>query len=316
MEGADVTQESDYIIHWDDVERRRIDRAPLQAYWTDLGRAAGTVSTGIRRMQVDPGARTTPVHVHGAEEEIFYVLSGSGVSWQDGKAYEIGQGDCLVHLPKAPAHTLIAGAEGLDVLAYGERIAAEIAFLPRAHVAWLGPTWVLAGEDGNPWAREVAAGDLAVPELSPRPPSIVSLDEVPVHSSRHGQYGGESRDLARAAGSNALGLVHVVLSEGMSSCPLHCHSAEEEVFVILAGSGACVLGEREYPVRRGDVIARPAGTRVAHLFRGGSEGMTYLACGERDTADVVWYPHSRKLFFRGVGVITRVEKLEYWDGEE
>lgn len=311
-----MARQSEYIIHWDDVERRRIDRAPLQAYWTDLGKAAGTVSTGIRRIQVDPGARTTPVHVHGAEEEIFYVLSGSGISWQDGKTYEIQEGDCLVHLPKGPAHTLIAGAEGLDVLAYGQRTAVEVAFLPRAQVAWLGPTWVTAGEGGHPWAREAAAGDLALPESSHRPASIVSPADVPVCSDGRGQYRDDSRDLARAAGSKAIGLVHVMLSEGMASCPLHCHSVEEEVFVILAGSGTCVLGDQEYPVRPGHVIARPAGTRVAHMFRGGPEGMTYLACGERDIADIVWYPNSRKLFFRGLGVITRVETLDYWDGEE
>jgi uncharacterized cupin superfamily protein len=102
----------------------------------------------------------------------------------------------------------------------------------------------------------------------------------------------------------------------MASWPLHCHSAEEEVFVILTGTGTCVLGDREYAVRPGHVIARPAGSRVAHTLRGGPEGMTYLACGERDTADVIWYPHSRKLFFRGLGVITRVETVSYWDGEE
>lgn len=311
-----MARESEHIIHWDDVQRRRIDRAPLQAYWTDLGKASGTVSTGIRRIQVDPGARTTPVHVHGAEEEIFYVLSGSGISWQDGRTHEIREGDCLVHLPQGPAHTLIAGAEGLDVLVYGQRTAAEVAFLPRAHVAWLGPTWVSAGEGGHPWAREAAAGDLELPESSPRPPSIVSQADVPVLSDGRGQYRDDSRELGRAAGSKVIGMVHVMLSDGMASCPLHCHSAEEEIFVILAGTGTCVLADQEYSVRPGHVIARPAGTRVAHMFRGGPEGMTYLACGERDISDVVWYPHSRKLFFRGVGVITRVETVDYWDGEE
>jgi hypothetical protein len=30
---------------------------------------------------------------------------------------------------------------------------------------------------------------------------------------------------------------------------------------------------------------------------------------------VCWYPRSRKLAFRGLGVIARVETVGYWDGE-
>jgi hypothetical protein len=28
-----------------------------------------------------------------------------------------------------------------------------------------------------------------------------------------------------------------------------------------------------------------------------------------------WYPRSQKVYFRGLGVIGRVEELDYWDGE-
>jgi mannose-6-phosphate isomerase-like protein (cupin superfamily) len=58
-----------------------------------------------------PGQVATPAHAEGAEEEIFSVLSGSGISWQDGEAYQIGAGECLVQLPEEQAHTLRGGAE-------------------------------------------------------------------------------------------------------------------------------------------------------------------------------------------------------------
>jgi hypothetical protein len=29
-----------------------------------------------------------------------------------------------------------------------------------------------------------------------------------------------------------------------------------------------------------------------------------------------FYPRSNKISFRGLGVIARVERLEYWDGED
>ena len=44
-------------------------------------------------------------------------------------------------------------------------------------------------------------------------------------------------------------------------------------------------------------------------------GLTLLAWGARDPNDIVWYPDSKKVVLRGVGIRTRVERLDYWDGE-
>jgi uncharacterized cupin superfamily protein len=41
--------------------------------------------------------------------------------------------------------------------------------------------------------------------------------------------------------------------------------------------------------------------------------MTYLAYGTRKPNDLVYYPRSGKVFFRGLGVIARVEHDD--DGE-
>ena len=131
---------------------------------------------------------STPLHLEGSEEEIFYVLGGSGVSvqWEgegDPVGYEVGAGDCLLHLALDNAHTLQAGPDGLDVLAFGQRTYADgITWLPRAGVAWLGETWAPVGaEDDHPWTREAAAGPPEVGELSPRPRgSSMSPDLEPV----------------------------------------------------------------------------------------------------------------------------------------
>ena len=64
------------------------------------------------------------------------------------------------------------------------------------------------------------------------------------------------------------------------------------------------------------MIARPAATRVAHMFRAGDGGLRLLAYGTRAANDVCWYPRSNKLAFSGVGVIVRVQPLDYWDGED
>ena len=57
-------------------------------------------------------------------------------------------------------------------------------------------------------------------------------------------------------------------------------------------------------------------TRLAHSFRAGPEGLEYLAYGQRDNNDIVYYPDSGKFSFAGVGVIGRLEQLDYWDGED
>ena len=63
-------------------------------------------------------------------------------------------------------------------------------------------------------------------------------------------------------------------------------------------------------------MARPAGTGRPHTFRAGDAGMQVLAYGTRDTRDVTFYPRSGKVSFRGVGLIGRLEVLDYWDGED
>jgi len=48
----------------------------------------------------------------------------------------------------------------------------------------------------------------------------------------------------------------------------------------------------------------------------GPSGLRYLAYGTRERGDVCFYPRSRKIAFRGLGVIARIEALDYWDGED
>ncbi len=315
------------ISHWDDVRNWRFERGHIAGTWHSLtGRASHSV--GVKRIHVDPGMWSTPLHLEGAEEEIFYVLGGSGISvqWEgegDPLGYEVRAGDCLVHLPLENAHTLQAGDDGLDVLAFGQRsVAAGITWLPRAGVAWLGETWAPVGvEEDHPWTREAAAGPPEITETSPRPTNIVNLDEVEPVERDGATVGRRVRDLGRAAGSARTGLRYAEVLPGKFNAAPHCHSAEEEIFVVLDGDGHLLLWEPdgvvEHPVRVGSVVARPPGTGVAHSFRAGEDELTVLMYGTRDPNDVCFYPRSGKVYFTGLGLITRLGKrLDYWDGED
>jgi uncharacterized cupin superfamily protein len=303
--------------HWDELERLRVEVGPMCATWRDLGEAAGSVGAGVVRVEIDPAKRSTPVHRHGKEEELVYVLGGSGFSWQDGEAFELRAGDCAVHRVNEEAHTLVAGPDGLDVLIFGTRHSDEATQLPRAGVVRINETWVLDEGGPHPFEREAAAGELAMPpQPSPRPPRIVALEDVeerPVHQGRH-RF--RERDLGRAVGSVSTGMSHVTVVAGHEGYPPHCHGAEEELFVVLGGSGLLLLGDDELPVRRGSVVARPPSTGVAHAFRADDDTeLTFLAWGTREPNDIAFFPRSDKIYWRGVRVVARVERLDYWDGE-
>ena len=307
---------TDFIVHWDEVEGRRSELGHLAGTWRDLGRAAGSVGVGLKRIEIDAGKWSTPAHVEGAEEEIVYVLGGSGFSWQDAKVYEIRPGDCIVHPPSRWAHTLRAGDDSLDVLIFGTRVPLQIADLPRGDVAWIFPTWTDAGTGEHPWAREVAAGEPEVGEPEPRASNILNPDEVEWEDwTPGGEFGITSCFLARPAGATRTGLNIDQIHPGKLNTVPHCHSAEEELFVALEGDGTCILGDEEHSLRPGHVVSRPAGTRVAHAFRGGENGMRLLVYGTREPNDIAYYPRSGKVSLRGVGVMGRIEPLGYWDGE-
>jgi uncharacterized cupin superfamily protein len=305
------------LCHWDDVPSEAIDRGgELRGERRRLGGAAGAVRAGLSRYRLPPRARAMPVHVHADEEEIFFVLDGDGLSWQDGRTYRVTAGDCVVHRAGAEAHTIVGGDAGLDVLAFGSGSDTGLTWLPRARAMWAGPHHVPV-DAPNPFDAEAAAGPLPVPEPeSGRPPTIAALAEVEERVRDRGDVHHRTRDLGTAAGSVRSGLGHYRVEPGKLSNPPHCHSAEEELFVVLGGDGALLLdGEEEQPVRRGHVVARPAGTGVAHAFRGGPAGLELLAWGHRDPSDVCFYPRSGKVSIRGVKAMFRVQRVDYWDGE-
>src|SRR5439155_7938889 len=158
-----------HLVHWDDVPARVRRLEAISASWTDLGTAAGSLRTGLNRIAVDPGKRSTPVHVHGAEEEIFYVVGGDGLLWLDGVTSRIGPGDAIVHLAGDGEHTLIAGERGLAVLAFGTRVPVELCYLPRAGHAWAGPTVLAAPGLRNLFRDDDAAEPLEIPVPGDRP---------------------------------------------------------------------------------------------------------------------------------------------------
>jgi uncharacterized cupin superfamily protein len=301
------------VVHWDDVETHRREKGPMAATWQFLGDAAGAKGIGVNRVRVEPGRLPTPPHSHGLSEEIYYVLGGSGLLWQDEAVCEVAPGDTVVQVADHFEHTFRGGPDGLEYLVFGTRHPVEYGWLPRSKAVRLSWPWV-EGRADDPWDLEAEIGELDFAEPGERPANVVALEGVPLDED------GE-RPLAGAAGSGGSGLNWVRRAAGKRGCPPHCHSLESELFVVLEGSGTLELlpvrgGEPErHELRPGHVFARPPGTRVAHSIVAGDDGVTYLAYGTREPDDIAYYPRSNKVYFRGVGLMTRLERLDYDDGE-
>ena len=294
----------------------------MDATWQRLGDAAGTKGVGLNRVRVAPGKLPTPPHSHGASEEIFYVLEGSGLAWQDEQVHEVRPGDCIIHRANELEHTFIAGLDGLDYLVFGTRHPTEVGWLPRSGAVRFGWPWT-EGRVDDPWDREAEVAPLAYGEPAERPANILNVDEVELE-----RFGGATAaPLATRERSDQAGFGWERLDPGARGSVPHCHSEEEEIFVMLEGEGTLHLWpspsfaagtggtKEEIPIRTGHIVARPPATRVSHWFRAGPDGLTMLIYGTRKPNDMCWYPRSNKIAWRGLGVIGRIEVLDYFDGE-
>jgi uncharacterized cupin superfamily protein len=309
------------IAHWDEIEPQQRAKGEMDATWQRLGDPAGARTVGLNRVRVAPGKLPTPPHSHGASEEVFYVLAGSGLAWQDGDVHEVRPGDCVIHRADHHEHTFVAGPEGLDYLVFGTRHPTEIGWLPRSRAIRIGWPWVI-GRDDDPWDIEAGVEPLVVGDPAPRPENIVNVDEVELETWGNAT----TAPLATHERSDLAGFHWERLRPDSRGSVPHCHSEEEEIFVILEGSATLELcpspvraargaEAEELELRLGHIVARPPGTGISHSFLAGPDGVTMLIYGTRRPNDMCWYPRSQKIFWRGLGVIGRIESLEYGDGE-
>ncbi len=148
------------------------------------------------------------------------------------------------------------------------------------------------------------------------PPTVVNIDDVEAEHVERARVARTRRNLGRAIGSRLAPACSTWCrarqAVGAAALPL----VEEEIFVILGGDGVLLLGDEEIPLRPGTSSRGPPGP--ASRTRSGRRraGLTYLAYGTRDPGDVCYYPRSNKIAFRGVSVVARLERLDYWDGED
>ncbi|MCE9572779.1 MAG: cupin domain-containing protein [Deltaproteobacteria bacterium] len=160
---------------------------------------------------------------------------------------------------------------------------------------------------------------------------VIHVDDVPLEAHTHGdRFATRDGSVGEHIGARLLGCSVTAVPPGKRAYPFHCHHVNEELFVILDGTGVLRHGANEHPVRAGSVIATPpGGPETAHqLINTGDVDLRYLAISTMIAGDVVEYPDSGKVAVyvgsapggdRSKRTFTYRGRLtapaDYWDGE-
>ncbi|MGH7728437.1 MAG: cupin domain-containing protein [Vulcanimicrobiaceae bacterium] len=193
------------------------------------------------------------------------------------------------------------------------------AALSLRRVAALRPRHLLVG-DGAPIFGDATRALWAALDARKLPGlRRVNRDEVAARlwSSDRPDYIGETLEIDGLIGAEKLGYRITRVLPHTSSCPLHWHTAEEELFVVLSGAATLVTPHGETPLRAGDFVAFPTAPHGAHkIVNRTDEACEILMVANSCGFDVCSYPDSRKILVEARDLIVRDQpELDYFDGE-
>jgi uncharacterized cupin superfamily protein len=154
---------------------------------------------------------------------------------------------------------------------------------------------------------------------------IRNFNDVPLqHDRRDPLYESYSARLGTGTAARKIGASVDIVAPGKRSCPYHFHHAQEEMFVIVEGTGTLRVAAEMLPIRSGHVIFIPPGPEYPHqIINTSNAPLKYLSISTRETPEVCEYPDSGKyqamVTINGVRAFTAVQRpeatLDYWDGE-
>ena len=126
------------------------------------------------------------------------------------------------------------------------------------------------------------------------------LDDVPIDRWEVGELAATRRRLGAAAGARRLGIALTRIDPGKRSTPPHSHADEDEVFLVLEGSGLSWQSSgsrdvRTYAIGVDDVLWHPS-NGDAHTLIAGDDGLTVLVVAEGSRTNITWLPRTRQFW--------------------
>jgi uncharacterized cupin superfamily protein len=137
-------------------------------------------------------------------------------------------------------------------------------------------------------------------------------------------YDAMSARLATGTAATKLGASIDIVAPGKRSCPYHLHHAQEEMFIVIEGTGTLRVADEMLPLRTGDVVFIPAGPDYPHQIINTSQApLKYLSISTRESPEICEYPDSGKFLATAsssgidhVDVVQRTgQTLDYWEQE-
>jgi len=149
-------------------------------------------------------------------------------------------------------------------------------------------------------------------------------DAALTQEQRDPLYDSRAARLAPGTAAQKLGAAIDIVPPGKRSCPYHFHHAQEEMFIVLEGSGTLRVAGEMLPIKRGDVMFIPAGPDYPHQIINTSDApLKYISVSTKESPELCEYPDSGKYAAYATGadgrrfsVVQRAsESVDYWDGE-
>ncbi len=161
-------------------------------------------------------------------------------------------------------------------------------------------------------------------KLMPRPAAMAATGEAAK------RFEAKMGMIAPLIGAQKLGYNLTVVPPGKRAFPFHNHRVNEEMFLILEGSGEVRIGSEVYPLQKHDIVAcPPGGPETAHqIVNTGDVELKYLAVSTKLSPEIAEYPDSGKFGILGEfppGADGKPERFmfvgraensgDYWEGE-
>jgi uncharacterized cupin superfamily protein/uncharacterized protein YndB with AHSA1/START domain len=154
---------------------------------------------------------------------------------------------------------------------------------------------------------------------------VRNIDELALSRLlRDPQYDSRGASLAQGTAARKLGASFDILAPGKRGCPYHLHHAQDEMFVILQGSGTLRVAGEMLPLKAADVVFIPPGPEYPHqIINTSDSALHYLSISTKEAPKICEYADSGKFLAQGRRddsppfelIDRRGPGLDYWDEE-
>lgn len=123
--------------------------------------------------------------------------------------------------------------------------------------------------------------------------AVVALSELALkRRDLAAGIGSDSSNISRVMGLTQIGASYFEVQPGESAFPLHAHYQEDEIIIVLSGTGTYRFAGENHAVKAGDTLAAPAGrAELAHqLTNSGAETLKYICVSSLPEINVVELP--------------------------